>query len=162
MAFSCGDGYAHRWECHLMMMMMMWKQCRYFGENPEPLITQCSHDHRVAPLQKPAWCIHLTDSNSPMWPTDKTHIQNNKGSMHFALLSAMCDNNYRPWGSWIRWIAEKLKLSGFSFFLCFCRQTCNSVLGSMRQVEALGSFVCPSIHLTVCYYTCVHDILKMN
>jgi len=23
MAFSCGDGYAHRWACHLMMMMMM-------------------------------------------------------------------------------------------------------------------------------------------
>jgi len=22
MAFSCGDGYAHRWACHLMMMMM--------------------------------------------------------------------------------------------------------------------------------------------
>ena len=22
MAFSCGDGYAHRWVCHLMMMMM--------------------------------------------------------------------------------------------------------------------------------------------
>jgi len=21
MAFSCGDGYAHRWACHLMMMM---------------------------------------------------------------------------------------------------------------------------------------------
>jgi len=23
MAFSYGDGYAHRWACHLMMMMMM-------------------------------------------------------------------------------------------------------------------------------------------
>jgi len=23
MAFSCGDGYAHHWACHLMMMMMM-------------------------------------------------------------------------------------------------------------------------------------------
>jgi len=23
MAFSCGDGYAHRWACHLMMMMMI-------------------------------------------------------------------------------------------------------------------------------------------
>jgi len=25
MAFSCGDGYAHRWARHLMMMMMMIK-----------------------------------------------------------------------------------------------------------------------------------------
>ena len=32
-------------------------------------------------------------------------------------------NNCEPWGSCSRWIAEKLKLSGFSFFLCFCRQT---------------------------------------
>jgi len=22
MAFSCGDGYAHCWACHVMMMMM--------------------------------------------------------------------------------------------------------------------------------------------
>lgn len=25
-----------------------------------------------------------------------------------------------PWGSWIRWIAEKLNVTGFFFFLCFC------------------------------------------
>ena len=23
MAFSCGDGYAHRWACHLMMMVVV-------------------------------------------------------------------------------------------------------------------------------------------
>lgn len=25
-----------------------------------------------------------------------------------------------PWGSWIKWIAEKLNTSGLLFFLCFC------------------------------------------
>jgi len=47
MAFSCGDGSAHRWACHLMMMMLVWQN-------------KCESDMKTACC--PWWChpcIHV-------------------------------------------------------------------------------------------------------
>lgn len=44
-----------------------------------------------------------------------------------------------PWGSWIKWIAEKLNTSGFFFFFCFWkrRETHSKPLGSEFLWHAL-------------------------
>lgn len=38
-----------------------------------------------------------------------------------------------PWGSWMRWMAEKLNTSGFFFFLCFCPARIKTRLNSTNH-----------------------------
>lgn len=42
-----------------------------------------------------------------------------------------------PWGSWIKWIAEKLNTSGLLFFLCFCmtRSVKKTFFLSMKKLQ---------------------------
>lgn len=43
-----------------------------------------------------------------------------------------------PWGSWIKWMAEKLNTSAFLFFLCFCRNSSMFLNGGKKLFQNMS------------------------
>lgn len=55
-----------------------------------------------------------------------------KGKERRSVRIVVTGRSWLPCGSWMRWMAEKLKTSAFFFFLCFCR--------NVNKIQRYGTY----------------------